>query len=331
MTSSDDRHALGSLEEFAGSPPGAAAGAPAAWNEGLTARIDALLRWLGHQRWLRYGARDRLLRALRNPETIDSRSFEADFAGFRYQGDLSRWIDWIVYFFGAYELDELELVRRLLPADGSAIALDIGANVGHHSLFLASCCAQVHAFEPFDGVARFIDEKIARNGFDRIVVHRVGLSDGDADLPYFAPGHSNVGNGTFVAALADGGHEATCTLSLRHGDRYLDELALPRIDFVKIDVEGFELKVLEGLQATLRTYRPIVMLEVSDTVRAELGSLPGLMALFPPGYEVFRLAPPEARFVLFSSGHAMLAPPAIDWAGPVLAGEYVNLLLRPRV
>jgi FkbM family methyltransferase len=298
------------------------------------ATLDAALRWVGHQRWLRYGLRDRLLRLLRNPEAMAPRPFETGFAGFRYPGDLSRWIDWIAYYFGAYELDELELMRQLVGSCGDAVALDVGANVGHHALYMASFCAQVHAFEPFDGVAQLIDEKIMRNGLRNISVHRIGLSDDDDELPYFAPTGSNIGSGTFVpelAELADGQHVRTGQLALRQGDRYLATLGLSRLDFVKVDVEGFELNVLRGLRDTLRRFRPLVMLELSDTVQAQLGSMPALLGLLPPDYEVLRIVPPVPRLTFFSSGHASLAPFNSAWRGQAKAGDYVNLLLRPQV
>jgi FkbM family methyltransferase len=306
---------------------------PLATSEGATAfqpaASDRLLRWFGHRRWLRYGLRNRLLCALRNPATMERQPFETAFAGFRYRGDLSRWIDWIVYYFGVYEVDELELVRRRL-SDDQAIALDIGANVGHHTLYLASFCAHVHAFEPFEGVARFIDEKVALNKLEHhITVHRVGLSDADAELPYFASTGNNIGNGTFVPSLADAHEAPSCVLALRHGDRCVASLNLPRVDLVKIDVEGFELKVLEGLRQTLARYRPLVMLELSDTVRAELGSMQQLLALLPQGYDVQRIMPPIARRTLFSSGHATLAPLGPQWARHSNPGGYVNLLLCP--
>ena len=123
---------------------------------------------------------------------------------------MSRWIDWLVYYFGGYELDELELLREVLKGRKDPVALDVGANVGHHALYMASFCAHVHAFEPFDEVGRHVVEKIERNGLNSISLHAVGLSDRDDELPYFAPTGSNVGNGTFVESLAPDGPTPTC-------------------------------------------------------------------------------------------------------------------------
>ncbi len=119
---------------------------------------------------------------------------------------MNRWIDWIVYYHGAYELDELELMRTLLAHRPRPVALDIGANVGHHALCLAWFCAEVDAFEPYDAVSMCLDEKVRRDGLAHIHLHCVGLGERDEGLDFFALQGANSGTGTFVA-----GHEPTTT------------------------------------------------------------------------------------------------------------------------
>lgn len=289
--------------------------------------VNRGLRWLGHQRWLRYGLRNRVLHWLRNPQTMPDERFEVPFVGFTYPGTMSRWIDWIVYFYGAYELDELELMRNLMAAHPNAVALDIGANVGHHALYLASFCSAVHAFEPYDAVAGRMDEKIRRNSLQHIHVHRIGLGERDETLEFFAPQGMNTGTGTFVAGHEAHNNRPAGRLQLVHADRYLENLNLPTIDLIKIDVEGFELSTLRGLQATLRRYRPVVMLELSDAARFSLPDREALMAFFPPDYEAQVVRGQRHRFGLV--GQRGCAVEALRWHHAPLPGAYMNLLLRP--
>jgi FkbM family methyltransferase len=285
-----------------------------------------MLRWVGHQRWIRYGLRERLLRALRHPEHCGTAAFEVPFAGYAYPGRKNRWIDWIVYYYGAYEQDELETMRSLV-AGRPAVALDIGANVGHHSLYMASFCAQVHAFEPYEKVACAIDNKIRRNGLRHVHVHRVGLSDQERVLDFYAPQGVNTGTGSFVATHEVQNNCLVGQLRVVKADDYIASLQLQRIDLVKIDVEGFELSVLRGLPETLRRHRPIVMLELSDEARQSLPSMAALMALFPPGYRAEVVHSRQARWMLFGRTGCALHP--LQWHHRPLPGGYVNLLLRP--
>lgn len=114
---------------------------------------------------------------------MDSFDFEVDFFGARYNGNLNCFIDWTVYFYGAYEHEILCLFRDIV----SAVFFDVGANIGHHSLFMAKHCAHVHAFEPYAAVAEKLEQKIAKNNISNIVVHQVGLGLKNEKLPYFAP------------------------------------------------------------------------------------------------------------------------------------------------
>lgn len=294
---------------------------------GRAPMLDLGLRWLGHQRWLRYGVRNRLLRLLRHPERVSGLAFEVPFAGFVYPGRTNRWIDWIVYYYGAYELDELELLRTLLAHRPRPVALDIGANVGHHALYLASFCAEVHAFEPYETVAMCLDEKVRRNGLAHIHLHRVGLGERDEELDFFAPHGSNTGTGTFVASHETRNNHPVGRLRLVHGDDYLARLRLSTVDLIKIDVEGFELSVLRGLRATLARYRPMVMMELSDQARIGLPGPADLMALFPPSYEARVVRSQRNRLVLL--GKRGCALEALRWHHDPTPGGYINLLLRP--
>ena len=71
-------------------------------------KIFRLLRWLGTQNWLRLGIRMRIIHALCNPNTVAPYKFETTLGRFRYKGDLAKYLDWNVYFFGSYERHNLD-------------------------------------------------------------------------------------------------------------------------------------------------------------------------------------------------------------------------------
>ena len=101
-------------------------------------RLEAL-RWFGRQTWIPRG-RDRILRMALSPETCQPYSFEVDFFGLRYRGDLSQYIDWLVFMYGSYAYWELNLLEaiseELRKAQSTVNFFDVGANVGHHTLFM---------------------------------------------------------------------------------------------------------------------------------------------------------------------------------------------------
>lgn len=130
-----------------------------------------MIRTLTQLPFLRFGIRDRLARAVHNPDTAKPQAFEIDFFGKRYPGDFSIFIDWSVYYFGAYSIGELLMMRDQLADRAEPVVFDVGANIGHHSLFYSTIASHVHAFEPYGQVAKKLTEKIAVNGLENVTLH----------------------------------------------------------------------------------------------------------------------------------------------------------------
>lgn len=128
-------------------------------------------------------------------------------------------------------------------------AVDVGAHVGLWSRDLASRFARVHAFEPVAAHADCFGRNVPEAN---VVLHRhaLGREDGFVEAEVATEGNSG---STYVFEVDAG---IPC--------RRLDSLALPEVDFLKIDVEGFELFVCEGARETLLRCRPVVVLEQKD-------------------------------------------------------------------
>jgi len=155
-----------------------------------------------------------------------------------------------------YEAEELALIAdHLAPG---ATFVDVGANVGNHVVYVARFLRprRVIAFEALPPAIALLRINVALNGIDGAVdLGRLGcgLSDaqGRAEL---VTTRGNLG-GTRLRAHASG------AVPLVTGD---EALAGEAVDFVKIDVEGMEMRVLAGLARTIAASRPILFVEVDD-------------------------------------------------------------------
>jgi FkbM family methyltransferase len=157
---------------------------------------------------------------------------------------------------------EAELLRDLeakLPSAG--VFADVGANIGNHSIFWASRGSRsVHAFEPMPSTFALLQKNISLNRFaDRIHAHNVGLGDreGRASVKKFTS--ENIG-ATEIVENPSGG------MILSRLDDFAGELG--SLDFLKIDTEGFELKVLRGAAQTLMNFAPIILVEITRKNKA---------------------------------------------------------------
>lgn len=156
-----------------------------------------------------------------------------------------------------YEPKELEEIKQFFPWGGTFV--DIGANVGNHSLFVAGFMkpGKVIPFEPNPAAYRILMANIAINGFTELFDLRhlgLGLADRAADgfAMDFQP--RNLG-GTKMRESEEG------ELEVITGDA---ALAGEMPDMIKVDVEGMEMQVLGGLEETIARARPILLLEIDD-------------------------------------------------------------------
>jgi FkbM family methyltransferase len=221
--------------------------------------------------------------------------FRTDFYGLRYHGVSNNLIDAHILYYGAYEKPVLYWLRDTARALGEddIVFLDIGANTGQHSLFMSKIVRFVHSFEPYPPVLVRLRAAIEENALDNVAVHPVGLGAANEILEFFEPPASNPGTGSFVRPLNDR-TAAVSQLQIVVGDEYLAAQDVERVDLVKIDVEGYEKNVLAGLKETLGRDRPIVILEVTRELGAEVlfQSQGEIRSAFPPDYEFSTLSYP---------------------------------------
>jgi FkbM family methyltransferase len=158
-----------------------------------------------------------------------------------------------ILFQGYFEYYESRFVRDSLAL--GQVFLDIGANVGWHSLLAAQRVGptgRVIACEPVSTTFGRLKRNILINNFRQIEPYQFGLSDRDAELNIFECEYDNSG----AHSLHSPGSAAPIEkVKVRNGDQFLDELDLRRIDLCKIDVEGAEVEVLNGLTVTLSERR----------------------------------------------------------------------------
>lgn len=194
---------------------------------------------------------------------IQHREFETEFFGMKYRGNTRNYIDQWVYFFGGYEKGMLSFIRKTLESSREKIFIDIGANIGHHSLFAAAHSKHVYAFEPYALVRKSLEEKVALNRLQNVTVVPYALGEKDEQLPYFEPPDFNQGTGSFLKEFK--GHNSTTgqMLTVRNGAKLFEELGIQKASLVKIDTEGFEALVLKGLLPFLEKTMPVLIMEYS--------------------------------------------------------------------
>ena len=191
--------------------------------------------------------------------------------------------------FGEYEPRELDAVLRLV-APGATV-LDVGANIGWYAIVLARSIAdlQIHCFEPMERSCATLEHNLALNAVQGVRVHRLGFADVDGPREFFYT--TACSGGTSLADLDQPGSVTKVTAQVSRLDSFCDEQGLDP-QFIKCDVEGAELLVVQGALGTLRRSHPVLLLELLRKWSARFGYHPNdvLDLLGGIGYRCFTVA-----------------------------------------
>lgn len=153
-----------------------------------------------------------------------------------------------------YEVEMLRSMASRIAAD--EVFIDIGANVGNHSIYMAAAVGcEVVSFEPNKELVKAIEKSASLNKFDhRLTVHQIGLSNKAGKAVFGNQNPKNLGS---QRLLEDEVGEVRI--------RVFDELGVPgRIRVMKVDVEGMEFHVLRGARKRIAQDKPFIYVECQN-------------------------------------------------------------------
>ena len=240
------------------------------------------LRWFLHQPAIPARWRDLAHRKLAKRARFGARTF-------RYTTSAGQTLELVhggtsnyLYWLGEYEPETTSLFCRL--AARSSVILDIGAAEGLYAILgaAASPAARILAFEPGADTALVCAENLRRNLplTRRVELHALALGADDGESTLYVAGETGGTSSLNPAFRADRREQRVV---VRAGDSLLTELAIARVDLIKLDTESTEPAVLRGLAATLRRDHPDILCEVlHGRTERELSDLLG-----PLGYRFF--------------------------------------------
>ena len=180
-----------------------------------------------------------------------------------------QWAQWVIW--RSPKETEWSYLDRIVPRDMASV--DVGANIGIYTAALAKLTPTVHAFEPSTRLATLLRNSSLPN----VCVHQQAVSDKPGTATLRTPIQKDKLLASSLATLEthnvnDTFTEETVSLIV------LDDVISETVGFIKIDVEGHELKVLNGALRIIEAYRPIFLVECEE--RHGAGNLRNLFAFF---------------------------------------------------
>jgi FkbM family methyltransferase len=176
--------------------------------------------------------------------------------GLRLRVDPNHWRFWRKAARGQWEPETLALLEQRLGAE--MVLCDIGAWIGPTTIFAARRCRHVYCFEPDTTAYAELLHNLRLNQVENVTPFNIALSasEGLRSLASFGglPGDSRT---SLLAAPDDASGVQALSLRWAH---WLALARPPRVDFLKIDIEGGEFELIPSMAAYLAERRPLLLL-----------------------------------------------------------------------
>lgn len=272
-----------------------------------------------------------LAKALRLPMVLLSRACRKGTVqivsrrGIAWSLDLDEGIDLAIYTFGCFEPTTTRVLEESILAGD--VVVDIGANVGAHTLPMAKLVGEtgrVFAFEP----TRFARAKLVRNLelntelAGRVMVEQMFLTDSSTgsvpEAIYSSWPLKRLSN--LHKKHGGAAKDSSGTAAMKFDD-YVVTHSIQRVDLIKLDVDGYECHVLRGAMHILKTYRPVIVMELAPYALREAGeSLEELLRILT-----------EADYSLDDEVSRRALPMDVDRLDAmVVDGGSFNVIAQPR-
>lgn len=159
---------------------------------------------------------------------------------------------------GAFSYRELCMLASIFTHLPLTNCLEVGANIGNHTSLFSRFFKTTFAFEPNPFIYKILSTNIQRNNLQAIA-YDCGLSNEAAELDFYVD-KKNFGASSFVKKHVFD-PSTVIKASVAVGDKFIEQKQIADIDYIKIDAEGLEGKIVQGLRKTIERYQPIISLE----------------------------------------------------------------------
>ena len=169
--------------------------------------------------------------------------------------------------FGRCEYDELRVLEQKVFSKidcANSSCIDIGANIGNHSVFFANFFSNIYSFEPYPNSYYLL--KFNSKNYKNITTFNFGSSDIDENQYMYISTNITMSRNSLFSDRVDPKkidqiHPKKIKVELKNLDSFLKENKVKKISLIKIDIEGYEYKALIGLKNTIINDSPIIAFE----------------------------------------------------------------------
>ena len=207
-------------------------------------------------------------------------------SGFNYSGSLDSYIDWRVFFFGAFNEAEINIIKDVSNAlKEKNVFLDIGSSTGEFSISMAHIFPTVIGVEPLIHTYNqsLVHAKI--NNISNVRFFNIALGEKKEKTKIYFPSGANKGISKIISPEKLKNHIEQEVLMLTADDLLTDN-NIEKIEIIKLDAQGYEFNVLSGMKKILNDFKPIILFDQAH----KKNDVPKVLETFPQSYKIFGLS-----------------------------------------
>ena len=160
-----------------------------------------------------------------------------------------------------WEPEMYSIFDRFINKD--SVVIECGCHIGIHTIKIASLCNKLYGFEPMPDTYEVLSKNIILNNVNNSIIYKKGVADKEGFTKYSwisdnNPGGSGLDNNPMGKPSYINSTDKNIEVELTT----IDSLNLDKLDFIKIDVEGYEPLVIKGGINTIRRHKPVIIMEV---------------------------------------------------------------------
>lgn len=234
-----------------------------------TITILILIKFMPNYKWLKhlpdFKGKKRIIRYVLNKYIKKtSNIIIADKNGLIYKlPNIKETIGFELFVNGCYEIETIQFLIKTLPKNSNII--DVGANIGAICIPLAKCRSDIKIFaiEASPMVYKYLEYNIRCNDLEKqISCYNMAVSNVDKQNLKFYCDFTNFGKGSYTPLFTDS-YEYVTTITL---STFILEYIKDKIDFIKVDIEGYEYMAFLGIESYIKKYNsyPKILFEFID-------------------------------------------------------------------
>ena len=185
----------------------------------------------------------------------------------------------------------------------NSVVVECGCHIGTHTIKLAKMCKELYGFEPLPKSNRILNMNIELNKIENVIISDLGVSSELGKVNYLWTGEKTQNIGCSGLDNNPSGMPPEfekCKEQIEVSLITIDSLNLDKLDFIKIDVEGYEPKVIQGAMNTIIKFKPIIVIEIWKDHFGGVDfnySKNLFQSLLTVGYEIHHIWGPDFLFI----------------------------------